>query len=310
MLGNSNDYIINDENYSLSIRDQAYMDDEDYEKLIDNPQKYLWEDFLPKKFSVLKNHENSVDFRAFVNKYLEFGGALEEIGQIVASHGGADFSDPDGLAVAYICGYELLFNNIRGMRKLSMDLRRRPGQVEAAVQALDEFWSIPRLERVYQQPKGTNPNYCVDTNPVLLGHIILSPKQFEKFYWPHLERVAKCAEERDKLIYFFVEGSSKRFWDFFRELPENHCVYHRELDDIFEAKEALPNCVMAGGMPVSLLGRGTPEQCVEYTKELIDRLGGEDHRYVFAPEKMISFPQDCKSENLKAICDYLNSVKY
>lgn len=54
VLGNANDYIIDDDTYSLSIKDQSYMADEDYEALIADPKKYLWETFLPKKFCVLK----------------------------------------------------------------------------------------------------------------------------------------------------------------------------------------------------------------------------------------------------------------
>lgn len=310
ILGNSNDYIIDDDAYSISIHDQSYMDDDDYEALIANPKKYLWETFLPKKFSVLKNQNNSVDFRKFMDKYLEFGGMMGKIGGLANSYGLTNFADPNGAADYWGFGYEILFCIMRGIKKLSVDLRRRPEQVAAACQALDEVFALPRLERGYAQPRGTNPEYCVDMNPVMLAHIILNPKQFERYYWPQLKRIAKVAEERDKLVFLFIEGSSKRFWDFFREFPKDRFVLLSELDDVYEMKEALPNCVIAGGMPTDLLGRGTPEQCVDMTKRLINDLGGADHRYIFSTGKMISFPNDCRRENLSAICDYLSGLSY
>jgi len=310
ILGNGNDYIIDDDAYSISIRDQSYMEDGDYEKLIANPKKYLWEEFLPKKFSVLKNQNNSVDFRKFMEKYLEFGGKMGEIGALVNSYGCCNFADPNGPADYWGFGYEILFCIMRGIRKLSVDLRRRPEQVAAACQALDETFAIPRLERGMAAPEGSNPDYCVDMNPVMLAHIILNPKQFERYYWPQFERIIKAAKEKDKLVFLFIEGESKRFWDFFQEFPKDRFAILSELDDVYEMKKALPNCVVCGGMTADLLGRGTPEQCVDLTRKLIEDLGGSDHRYIFSTGKMISFPNDCSRENLQAICNYLGSIHY
>ncbi len=310
ILGNSNDYIINDETFSISIKDQSYMDDDDYEALAANPKKYLWETFLPKKFPLLKNDPNSEEFQTFLNKYLEFGGVLGKIGGEIAGRGMATLADPNGPADYWGFGYELLFCIMRGMKKLSIDLRRRSDAVDAACQALDETFAIPRLERGLAGPDGSNPEFLVDMNPVLLAHVILSQKQFERFYMPQINRVNRAVTEKDKLVYLFVEGSFERFWDYFRDLPEGHYAYHVELDDIFRSKEALPNMVMAGGMPSNLLGSGTPEECVDYAKKLIDEIGGNDHRFIFSEVKMVSFPKDCNRENLIAICDYLNSIHY
>lgn len=309
-LGKSNAYSFDDKNYSISVKDQEYISRDDYDALIANPKKFLWETFLPKKFSVLENQENSVDFRDFVQRYLAFGGVLGKIGALGHSLGMADFADPNGAADYWGNGYEMLFCAIRGMKNLALDLRRCPDKVQAACEALDEVFALPRLERGYAQPDGSNPEYCVDMNPVMLGHVILSPKQFERFYWPHLQRIAKVAQEKDKLVFLFVEGSGKLLWDYFRELPENRFAILCELDDPFEMKKALPNMVVCGGSSAELLGQGTPEQNVAYARRLIEEIGGEDHRFIYSPGKMISFPGDCSRENLSAICQYLNGLKY
>lgn len=309
-LGNDNAYIINDETYSISVRDQCFMDDEDYIPLAADPKKYLWETFIPKKFSRFKTENNSELFGSFMNNYLTFGGTMGKIGGEVAARGMVTLADPNGPADYWGFGYEMLFCAMRGMKKLAIDLRRRFDEVVAACEAIDATFAIPRLERGMAAPAGSNPEFCVDMNPVLLAHITLSPKQFEKLYMPQLNRVVKAAVERDKLAYLFVEGSAKRFWDFFRDMPENRFAYHVELDDIFESRDALPNMVMAGGMPSELLGGGTPEECVAYARKLVEEIGGDDHRFIFSEKKMVSFPKDCNRENLKAICEYLNGIQY
>ena len=42
------------------------------------------------------------------------------------------------------------------------------------------------------------------------------------------------------------------------------------------------------------------------TKELIDELS-YDYGYVFSENKMVSFASDCRTENFKAVCDYVSS---
>ena len=44
-------------------------------------------------------------------------------------------------------GLELLFNSLRGIRGLSLDIRRFPDKVEAAIEALNETFVKPRLEK-------------------------------------------------------------------------------------------------------------------------------------------------------------------
>lgn len=307
-LGN-NEYIINNETNAISIKDQCIMASEEYDELISNPKKFLWEKVLPRKYKLLRNQNNVDDFRNTLGKYNEFGEFMRSSGQIMCeTYGLPIFADPNAAFDFFGNGYEFLFNFLRGIKGISKDISRDPDRVIAAIEALDETFVIPRMERAMVQPKGTNMDFCVDINPVLLGHAILGPKQFEKFYWPHLKRIADYAVEQDKLVYFFVESDSKRFWDFFQELPKNHFAIHVELDDIFEMKKRLPNIAVAGGMKTDLLANGTPEQCVDYAKKLLDELAGNGG-YIFSENKMISFKRDCKSENLKAVSNFVREYR-
>ena len=54
----------------------------------------------------------------------------------------------------------------------------------------------------------------------MLGHSILSQKQFEKFYLPGLMKQIDFAEAYDKAVFLFVEGENSRFYDIFSKPPE------------------------------------------------------------------------------------------
>ena len=310
MLGKKNDYIIDDEIFGLSIKDQDWITEDDYDGLIANPEKFLWETFIPRKFTNMALDENSEYFARYTGEMGKFGAAMGNIAGMLASKGIADLFDPNSSIDAWGFGYELLFNCMRGMKGMAIDLRRCPDKLYAACKALDELFEKPRYERGLMGPDGSNEEYMVDISPVLLGHIILSVKDFERFYLPHLKLANDYLVSKDKVSYIFIEGSFKRFWDIFRDFPKDHISLQMELDDVFETKKALPNIVVGGGMPSEILGLGTVDEALDYTKKLVDELGGDDHRYIFAPNKMISYPKDCNSDNLAAICKYLNSIHY
>lgn len=309
-LGHDNNYIIDDTNYSIAIRDQQFMADGEYDQLIANPTKYLWETFLPEKFSRFRDENNSSVFGEFMGNYAEFGGLLGRIGGMAAEkYGMPALANPNAPVDFWGNGYEILFCVMRGMKKLSIDLRRMPDKVAAACEALDSVFAIPRFERGMAIGEPSLNTVC-DMNPVMLAHVILSPKQFERFYWPILQRCNTACKEKDMTSLLFVEGSGKRFWDCFRDLEKDHFAIICELDDVYEMKQELPNMTIGGGMSADLLGRGTPEECVAQTKKLVEDIGGEDHRYIFSTGKMLSFPKDCNRENLAAVCDYLSEINY
>lgn len=300
-------YAINDEKNTIQLNDQPLMEGEEYEDLIRNPKKFLWETILPRKYAGLRNDQNAGAFRETLKKYNEFQGFLKKSSQRMGLvYGIPDFVDQDSAFDYWGNGYELLFCLLRGIKGLARDIKRDEQRVVAAIEALDETFVLPRLKRALTKPRGTKEEVCVDVNPVLLGHAILSPKHFEKFYWPHLKRIGDYALREDKLIYFFIESDSRRFWDFFAELPRGHVAMHVELDDIFEMKKRLPQLCMAGGMKIDLLADGTPGECVDYAKKLIDELG-RDGGYIFSENKMLTFKRDCRAENLKAVSEFVQT---
>ena len=51
-----------------------------------------------------------------------------------------------------------------------------------------------------------------------------------------------------------------------------------------------------------------PDECVAYTKRLCDELG-RDGGFILSEGKMLSYRNDAKAENYKAVCDFVSSYR-
>ena len=302
------EYVVDDISSSISIKDQCHMRVEEYDQLIADPKKFLWETIMPRKYTHLQKKENAGVYREFLQAYGAFGAYIGgTFGMLYNEYGSPNFISTNN--VAFWGSYEYLFNNLRGFMGLSSDIHRCPDKVLAAIEALDSVFMDPGLEMVRSQPHGADLTACVDIFQVFLGHVILSEKQFEKFYLPGLMKQIKYAEECDKIVFLFAEGENSRLYDIFSSFPKDRVAILLEQDDIFEAKKRLPNMTICGGMPASLLGKGTPEECEAYAQKLIEELAYDGH-YIFSADKMISFPYDSTSANMKAVCDYTYNFRF
>lgn len=292
----------------MNIRDESYMADEDYDLIIADPKKYIWEVFMPRKNKFLQQ-ENAVEvFQNGINEYARFAAYLKRVAKDAQEiYDVPTYFSSQAMFQSYDQGHEFLFNVLRGMKKLSVDVRRDPEKVMAAIRSIETITIDPIFEKLYALPGGSDPNALADQMLVLLSHAFLSGKQFGTFYWPFLKRIGEYAETKDKIFYVFLEASSERFWDYFKDLPKGHFLFHVEMDDIYQMRKACPNLAFAGGMPSELLGRGKPEECVAKTKELCETLGA-DGGYMFSESKIMSYFGDAKSENLKAVCDYMQTL--
>jgi len=97
-----------------------------------------------------------------------------------------------------------------------------------------------------------------------------------------------------------------RFKEFFQDIPKGTVVMHLEDDNIREVRRELPNLALAGGMPLEHLGYGTPEQCVDDAKRLIDDLG---EGYILSMTKNAAYKDDMKRENLLAVMEFCREYK-
>lgn len=199
--------------------------------------------------------------------------------------------------------FENMFNVLRGMRELALDVRKCP---EILKECLDFLWENECLPMMKAGLK-TDPSKCIGgINTGFLAHGILNYDQFGELYWPYFKQLVDMAAEADRVILIFLEATLERLADYFQEIPKGRIIIQIEQDDILSLRKAIPNVALMGGMSTDTLGYGTPEQCVEQAKRMINEMGDG---FVLSQNKMMSYKNDAKRENLQAVCDFVREYE-
>lgn len=304
-LGNT-DYIIDDENGALGYAtDINYMQPEDYDMILENYDEFIWTKYLNKRYQKLNSGDAIKMMSDAAKEVIAFNHYAVKINTEMAKR-----DVPPALLMGipgYFNFYEILYLSLRGLRGLSVDMRRIPDKVKKLCDTMKNGNGFNQYMATAK--KGTNPLSGADFAFYLLGHNILSKKQFEEFYWPSLKEVFDFAEKYDKIVHLFVESENSRFYEFFAQAPKGHVVAHFENDNLFEAKKQIGDKIcFCGGMPVDLLARGTKKECVDYAKHLIDELAA-DGGFIFSQNKMVAYPSDYNPENLLAVNEFVREYR-
>ena len=305
IFSDSQFYEIDDEGYRMNYRDNAFMTADDYDALIKDPKAFIWSTLLPRKWKNLQSKNNGKYYAKGVDAFLTFGQAAGKAAKAMEKYGIPQAANVMDM-IPFQSGFEYIFDGMRGIKGISMDMRRNKEKLLEACHAIEAFF---RSSAPLNTTPGHNSNCAFDLFLPMLAHTILSEKQFELYMWPKLKELGDYLVQYDKTCLLFVEGHSERFYDFFNQLPNGHFAIYTEENDIFEMKKALNGKCIVGGMPVSLLGNGTPGECVDYAKKLVQELG-YDGNYIFSQDKMISFPNDARKENMIAVSKYLQEGQY
>ncbi|MBQ9912068.1 MAG: hypothetical protein IJM49_03470 [Firmicutes bacterium] len=299
-------YIIDDENSFISAKDFVLMEPGEYDEVLHNKREYVYSKLLQRRFGkelaaatpevmnkVVHEFKAYLDYNARINKRM-----LEEFG--VPNMYGPGIG---GSAM------ESVLNTWRGFKGTAIDLRRCPDKLDEVCQQQLENMTLPMYEMIRKGPDGPTPGCSFDTTGGGLAHTLLNRKQYERYYWPSIKPGLELLVEKNKTSYWFCQGDYRPFMDFFQDLPKGHLCIHVELGDIFEMRKQNPNIAFAGGIPMTMLGGGTPQECVDLTKKLIEEVG-RDGGLVLSQDKMCSYPKDCTRENLSAICDFVQNGDY
>ncbi len=133
---------------------------------------------------------------------------------------------------------------------------------------------------------------------------LMSPKQFETFYWPGLKKVAEAMTDMGLVYIPLYEADWTSRLEYFLELPKGKTVARFALTDLVKAKEVLGghSCIM-GGVPHSMLQAASPQEVEEHCKKLIETVG-KGGGFILSTNTGIT--NDAKPENVKAM---IESVK-
>jgi hypothetical protein len=284
----------------VDLEDVGDVSFDEFDAFMIDSDTLLWEQVFPKKF---KNWGNSTvrDIAATLKLYEEYLEAVED----VETYWREDCGFPTKGFWPVLSGIELLFAFYTGMKGTSIEMRRNPQRVKE----ICDFFDVPILDGIKKATPDTIPNreaLAFDFFTGMVAQNFMSVKQFEMYLWPILKETFDHLAKYDMTAYVYVEGSMMRFAELFKEIPRGVLALHLDEDDLYAVREALPNICLCGGLEPTLLGNGTPKQCVQKTKQLIDDLGREGG-FILSETKMMSFLSDAKPENVKAVCDFAST---
>ena len=287
---------------TIGIHDHAHCTPDTLMEYLDNPTKYAWEKILPGKYGDEWESKTLADWKKTFKAYMDYTKFILHMGSVTGKEYGIPSMAPNNPMKGSIqFGIEELLANLLGIKQLSISLRRNADTIDEFVKK----WDAQHIDPLIEGMKGPNEKYCFDASIMMLAQNILNPSQFERFYWPSLKKLLDAYQEHGMSVRIFAEGSILRYAEYFSSYPKGLLTFHLEQDDPFEFRKALPNAAILGGLSTDMLANSSAEECVAHVKNLCDNLDG----FMLSENKMLSFRNDAKSENLKAVCDFITEYK-
>jgi len=304
-----------------------YMKVEEYDIFLNDPSDFIFRYYLPRIFGTLQPLTKLPPFRDFIDSGRGFTAILtlllssdfkelaEKLIQAAQEQQrlmqeGAEFSDvmtylgfpsqyggsPGGNGVGQV-PFDIISDNLRGMRGAMLDMYRCPDKLLAACDRILE-WRIAQAVPVQPDERGYRRRAGMALHRGSDG--FMSLEQFEKFYWSGLKKAILTNIELGFIATPFWEGIWDDRLEYLLELPKGKVVFHCEMTDVFKAKEILGDhmCIQ-GGVPPTLLQAGSPQDVEEYCKKLI-KVVGKNGGFILGPGSAIDY---AKPENIKAMVD-------
>jgi uroporphyrinogen-III decarboxylase len=188
--------------------------------------------------------------------------AIMEVHNIVLSRGYPSLS---GMIMAQ-APYDYFADMQRGTRGIAMDLYRQPDKL---LEAIDVQLNLT-IETVIKNIPMSDCPVCM--MPLHKGDdTFMSDKQFDKFYWPSLQKLMLAMIEEGLVPFPFAEGRYNSRLKLITDTPKSSVVWYFDQTDMAEAKKVLGNvsCIV-GNVPSSLMMTGTSAQVKENCRRLIE----------------------------------------
>jgi hypothetical protein len=277
--------------------DDAFMKREEYDELIDDPTRFLYQTWLPRVSRELGG-DGATSYRgsvalvksgmAMLDYFHAFGPQVERMR--------TECGTPSAICGMLKAPLDILGDKLRGYIGLAFDLMEVPEKVLAACEAL-----MPHLG--YVALTGADPQRQVPI-PIWMHRgctPFISKRHFETIYWPTLKPIVEALWAQGNQTLFYAEGKWDAHLESFAELPAGSIVYHLDRTDPALAQRVLGRkFCLSGGVPNSLLTFGTPEEVKAECRKLIEMLAAEGG-YLLDASAILQ--NDAKLENINAMRD-------
>ena len=274
--------------------EEEYMKADEYDLLIDNPVKFMFETWLPRILGEFRERGSIRSYMAF----LKGGMAQMMTGQIMRNrsiHLQDEVGMPQPMTGFFLAPFDVLADAMRGLTGALMDTYRQPEKIIAACDVLS--YEMANLALATADPFKRYPIF-VPTHKATF----MSPQQFDRFYWPSFKKTLEILIQAGHTIRAYLEGDWGRHWHHMLELPKGKVLCDIDNQgDIFKAKEEIGHhqCI-AGGIKDSQFILGTAEEMRQQVKILCETVGQGGG---FIISGGCNFPYTAKPENLRALID-------
>lgn len=269
------------------------MEEGEYPELTADPYRFILEKVFPRRYRLMAREDDGK--YADMCKVMEMVEAMNRQNALENAIAPKEYGIPQMRIAAFFNPVDIILDYLRDFDVIISDVKRRPQAVRDAGLAMVDL-SLDHIGNAKPEPGKAL---------VMPMHLpqFLRAKDFEKVYWPSWKKVADEISRRGFKVIYYFERSYAHLFDYLRELPEG-TVGLFEDDKVWDAKAALPNMAVAGGMPNDLLYRGTKQECVDYAKMLVDKTAANGG-YLFTTNMIMLTPSDGKAENLKAVNEFV-----
>jgi uroporphyrinogen-III decarboxylase len=280
-------------NYIEPPENEAWMRENEYDALIDDPTGYLYEVWFPRVCADASPIGGPCTFRnnlafvkggmAMMQYFHAFGPQIQRLR--------TECGTASAIAGIFKAPFDILADKLRGYVGLTVDMQRQPDKVLKACEALMPHLchvGLTTADPLRQVPIGFWMHRgCVP---------FVNPRQFASHYWPTLKPVIEEFWKHGHQTLFYAEGKWHHHYDAFRELPDRSIVYHCDQDDIFEAHRRLHDkFALSGGVPNVLLSYGSADEVRGFCERVMREVA-QDGGYILDASAIMQ--NDTSPDNL------------
>ncbi len=291
-----------EENAMAKIEEFAYMDQEDYDRILS--RNSLFSDFLFRLDMLPRFCREAQGLKPLkltlklIREYLQ---------QLLFCHRDFSWWRRQGAVVQIGYQAEMPFDTMsqaRNVINFSKDLFKCPDKIGKAAEKLANSFANLAILTARLTGVPLVQCYCHRTS-----NSFISPVQFEKLAFPSMEIIVNRIVDAGMTPILHCDGNWLKNLKFMRRLPARRIILQLDgLTDIFRAKEEIgDHMCLFGDVSAGRLVTGSPGEIEEYCHRLIEEVG-KGGGFILAGGCEI--PPNARFENLKAMVRAVRKYGY
>lgn len=313
------------ENVPYQYLDREYMTVAEYDEYLRDPTGFMLHRYLPRSANAFKPmamlpHYPSVlhtripqslaayanpEVRQMLQTMISAGEEMQRMQESAAKTAAELAAAGFPLALHATCGapFDVASDYLRGSKGAMLDMFRNKDKL---LRLLDRLVELLPANAIATADRNQGKYIFFPLHWGLDG--FMSPQQFETFFWPPLRRILVGLIDLGYVPIVFWEGDCTSRLEVIADIPPGKAIYMFERSDLKKAKKILGGTVcIRGGMPVSTLITGTPEQTRDTVKRLFDEIG-EGGGFIL--DSGAGVPDEAKHENVITMFETAKECRY